>query len=93
VPAPLLSPGARKARRRPIDLQGTPEYARSKLRASVDNGQVVIRRELRNSALHVAFAQIIDPEPDPGKPSVYRYNKPGLMARRIMYRLAMKEVR
>jgi hypothetical protein len=173
------------------DTVGTPEYARSKLAASTDNNQVIIRRELRNSpppgvygkpadimhkrvdrtsearfvspALHVAFAQIIDPSPDPGKPECYRYNithcftpetntsihywwfnsrdykpadeaidrflyeassqayyedvealewimdvvrndgdpqidlsfapdKPGLMARRIMYRLAMKEI-
>lgn len=171
---------------------GTPEYARSKLRVSTENNQVIIRRELRNSpppgvygkpagimhkrvdrsseahfvspAMHVAFAQIVDPAPDPGKPQRYRYtithcftpetstsihywwfnsrdyrpgdaaidsflreassqayyedvealewimevvrddaepqidlsfapDKPGLMARRIMYRLAMKELR
>jgi len=81
---------------------GTPEYARSKLSASTDNDQVIIKRQLRNSpppgvygkpadimhkrvdrtsearfvspALHVAFAQILDPEPDPGKPGRYRYN-------------------
>jgi phenylpropionate dioxygenase-like ring-hydroxylating dioxygenase large terminal subunit len=81
---------------------GTPEYARSKLSASTEADQVVIRRELRNSAppgvygkpanimhkrvdrtsearfvspaLHVAFAQIADPAPDPGQPSLYRYN-------------------
>jgi vanillate O-demethylase monooxygenase subunit len=80
---------------------GTPEYARSKLTASTENGQVVIRRELRNSpppsiygepagimgkpvdrtsegrfvspALHVAFAQIIDRAPAEGQPERYRY--------------------
>jgi phenylpropionate dioxygenase-like ring-hydroxylating dioxygenase large terminal subunit len=84
------------------DTVGTPEYARSKLTASTENNQVVIRRALRNSpppgvygkpadimhkkvdrtsearfvspALHVAFAEIIDPAPDPGQPSSYRYN-------------------
>ncbi|WP_067683779.1 aromatic ring-hydroxylating dioxygenase subunit alpha [Nocardia miyunensis] len=84
------------------DTVGTPEYARSKLSASTDNDQVVIRRELRDSpppgvygkpaqimdkrvdrtsearfvspALHVAFAAIHDPAPDSGKPAHYRYN-------------------
>jgi vanillate O-demethylase monooxygenase subunit len=81
---------------------GTPEYARSKLSASTEDNQVVIRRELRDSpppgvyghpagimhkrvdrtsearfvspALHVAFAQIIDPAPDGDQPARYRYN-------------------
>jgi phenylpropionate dioxygenase-like ring-hydroxylating dioxygenase large terminal subunit len=84
------------------DTVGTPEYARSKLTASTENNQVIIRRALRNSAppgvygkpagimhkrvdrtsearfvspaLHVAFAEIIDPSPDPGQPQRYRYN-------------------
>ena len=173
------------------DTVGTPEYARSKLSAIVENNQVLIRRELKNSrppgvygkpanimdklvdrtsearfvspALHTAFARVRVHNADPGKPELYRYNithaftpetnnsihywwfnsrdyqqddasvnqfmieahsqayyedvealewinevvrtdgeeqfdlsfapdKPGLMARRIMYRLAMKEV-
>jgi vanillate O-demethylase monooxygenase subunit len=81
---------------------GTPEYARSRLRATVDGNQVVIRRELRNSpppgvygkpadimhkkvdrtsearfvspALHVAFAEIVDPAPEGDQRSSYRYN-------------------
>ena len=81
---------------------GTPEYARSKLSASIENNQVIIRRELRESpppgvcgkpagimnknvdrtsearfvspAIHVAFAEIIDPAPDTGQPERYRYN-------------------
>jgi phenylpropionate dioxygenase-like ring-hydroxylating dioxygenase large terminal subunit len=84
------------------DTVGTPEYARSRLSASTENNQVIIRRQLRNSpppgvygkpadimdkrvdrtsearfvspALHVAFAEIIDPAPDQGKPTNYRYN-------------------
>jgi phenylpropionate dioxygenase-like ring-hydroxylating dioxygenase large terminal subunit len=81
---------------------GTPEYARSKLTASTENNQVVIRRELKNClppgiygepanimhkridrssearfvspALHTAFARIGDPNPDAGAPEIYRYN-------------------
>ena len=81
---------------------GTPEYARSKLTATTDDNQVVIRRELRDSAppgvyglpakimdkkvhrtsearfvspaLHTAFARVHVPDPDPGKPTDYRYN-------------------
>ncbi len=84
------------------DTVGTPEYARSKLTASTENNQVVIRRELRNAsppgvygkpanimhkkvdrtsearfvspALHTAFARIRVCDPDPGQPSLYRYN-------------------
>lgn len=84
------------------DTVGTPEYARSKLKVSTENNQVIIWRELRDSpppgvygkpadimhkrvdrtsearfvspALHVAFAQVLDPAPDPGKPARYRYN-------------------
>ena len=32
------------------DTVGTPEYARSKLTASTENNQVVIRRELKNAS-------------------------------------------
>jgi Vanillate O-demethylase oxygenase C-terminal domain len=81
---------------------GTPEYARSRLSASTEGNQVIIRRELRDSpppgvygkpadimdknvdrtsearfvspALHVAFAEIRDNAPDAGKPERYRYN-------------------
>jgi phenylpropionate dioxygenase-like ring-hydroxylating dioxygenase large terminal subunit len=84
------------------DTVGTPEYARSRLTASTENNQVIIRRALRgcsppgvygkpagimhkkvdrtsearfvSPALHVAFAEIIDPSPDPGRPERYRYN-------------------
>jgi phenylpropionate dioxygenase-like ring-hydroxylating dioxygenase large terminal subunit len=84
------------------DTVGTPEYARSKLRVSTADNQVIIKRALRGSpppavygkpagimhkkvdrtsearfvspALHVAFAEIIDPSPDPGQPQRYRYN-------------------
>lgn len=80
---------------------GTPEYARSRLTASTDGDQVVIRRELRDApppavygepagimhkrvdrtsearfvspALHVAFAEVADPAPDAGAPERYRY--------------------
>src|SRR4051812_6552567 len=81
---------------------GTPEYARSKLTASTENNQVVIRRELKNApppgvygkpanimhkrvdrtsearfvspALHTAFARIRVIDPDPGQLALYRYN-------------------
>lgn len=81
---------------------GTPEYARSRLSASTEGNQVIIKRELRDSpppgvygkpadimnknvdrtsearfvssALHVAFAEIRDGAPDAGKPERYRYN-------------------
>lgn len=81
---------------------GTPEYARSKLTASTENDQVVIRRELKNSsppgvygkpadimhkkvdrssearfvspALHTAFARVRLVDPDPGQPALYRFN-------------------
>jgi phenylpropionate dioxygenase-like ring-hydroxylating dioxygenase large terminal subunit len=84
------------------DTVGTPEYARSKLTASTENNQVVIRRELKNAsppgvygkpanimhkqvdrssearfvspALHTAFARVRVVEPDPGEPTLYRYN-------------------
>lgn len=84
------------------DTVGTPEYARSKLTASTENNQVVIRRELKDSAppgvygkpanimhkrvdrtsearfvspaLHTAFAQVRVLEPDAGQPPLYRYN-------------------
>ena len=84
------------------DTVGTPEYARSKLTASTENNQVVIRRELLNCAppgvygkpadimdkrvdrtsearfvspaLHTAYARVRVHEPDEGKPSLYRYN-------------------
>lgn len=84
------------------DTVGTPEYAKSKLTATTEGDQVVIRRKLPNSpppavygkpaeimhkrvdrtsearfvspAMHVAFAEIIDPKPDAGKPERYRYN-------------------
>ncbi|NMO91720.1 aromatic ring-hydroxylating dioxygenase subunit alpha [Actinomycetospora sp. TBRC 11914] len=81
---------------------GTPEYARSKLTATTEHDQVVIRRELSDCAppgvygrpaeimhkridrssearfvspaVHTAFARITDHDPDPGKPGLYRYN-------------------
>lgn len=81
---------------------GTPEYARSKLTATTENNQVVIRRELKDCAppgvygepaqimhkridrssearfvspaVHTAFARIGDHNPDPGAPELYRYN-------------------
>lgn len=84
------------------DTVGTPEYARSKLTASTEADQVVIRRELKNSrppgvygkpadimdkkvdrtsearfvspALHTAFARVRVHDADPGKPELYRYN-------------------
>ncbi|TCM26011.1 MULTISPECIES: aromatic ring-hydroxylating dioxygenase subunit alpha [unclassified Novosphingobium] len=84
------------------DTVGTPEYARSKLSASTEDNQVVIRRELLNSsppgvygkpaqimdkrvdrtsearfvspALHTAYARVRVHEPDEGKPALYRYN-------------------
>jgi phenylpropionate dioxygenase-like ring-hydroxylating dioxygenase large terminal subunit len=89
---PFLHPGS----------VGTPEYARSKLTASTENNQVVIRRELKDApppgvygkpanlmhkrvdrtsearfvspALHTAFASVRDPVPDAGQPELYRYN-------------------
>lgn len=84
------------------DTVGTPEYARSKLTASTENEQVVIRRALLNAsppgvygkpadimdkkvdrtsearfvspALHTAYARVRLVEPDAGKPDLYRYN-------------------
>jgi vanillate O-demethylase monooxygenase subunit len=81
---------------------GTPEYARSKLTASTEDNQVVIRRELKNApppgvygkpanimhkrvdrtsearfvspAMHRAFASIRVVDPDPGRPTLYRFN-------------------
>jgi phenylpropionate dioxygenase-like ring-hydroxylating dioxygenase large terminal subunit len=81
---------------------GTPEYARSKLTASTEDNQVVIRRELKNAAppgvygkpanimhkrvdrtsearfvspaMHTAFASIRVVDPDPGRPTLYRFN-------------------
>jgi phenylpropionate dioxygenase-like ring-hydroxylating dioxygenase large terminal subunit len=84
------------------DTVGTPEYARSRLTASTQNDQVLIRRELIHAAppgvygipaqimdkrvdrtsearfvspaLHTAFARVRVYDPDPGKPERYRYN-------------------